>query len=1301
MALHRYIDFLQLRKALRSHPLFDAAWYLAQYPDVSRSGLTPLLHYALHGVREGRNPNPYFFSRWYLEANPDVAARKVNPLLHFLRHGVSEGRNPNPLFFTRWYLQQYPQVARQGINPLVHYLEHGTAEKTSPNPLFDAPWYLATYLGAGVSTTEPLLHYLVFGTKEGKNPNPHFDTRWYLNTYPDAVASGVNPLQHYFASGTSTGTNPNPYFDTQWYLATYPHVLAAACNPLAHYLHAGRQGETNPNPYFDTRWYLQTNPEVASNGLDPFLHYLLFGEKEGLSPSLHFDPEWYQRHNPDAAASGLHPLHYFLQYGEKQGHNPNPYFDPDWYAATYGDVTASGLHPLRHFISHGLQEQRRPHPLIDADLYQDAYLRWIWRFQTLTDQDRKTIHHHVANMRGAPVISVLMPVYNPPPQWLDQAIQSVRNQLYPHWELCLADDASIDPAVLEILKRHAGEDDRIKVSYRLANGHISRASNTALEAATGEFVALLDHDDLLTEDALFWLADAIVSHPQAGLLYSDEDKIDESGRRFAPYCKCEWNPFLFLGHNMITHLGCYRIDLVRELGGFREGYEGAQDYDLAARVVEKLSPDAIVHIPRILYHWRVIPGSTAGGPGEKPYALVASERAVNEHLARQGLPAVAIGLAALGMHQIRFQIPPEPPLVSILIPTKNREDLLRACIASILSKTRYPHYEILVIDNGSDCAETLAFLAELACNPQVRILRDNKSFNFSRLNNVAVAEAKGEVVVLLNNDTEVIAPDWLEAMVVLAMLPQIGAVGAKLLFPDGTIQHGGVILGLGSCASHAHTGFSKDAMGYFGRAQLLQMMTAVTGACLAVRKSVYAEVGGLDEQELPVAFNDLDFCLQLRRRGYWNVWTPQAVLVHHESVSRGYEITNSKKRRYYNEMSIVKKRWPTSFYHDPAYSPNLSLSKAGDFSLARHPRLALGSRHKLKELPSTLISPQESAPHLLLVSARGSKTNPPRMVAFAESLRKKGIIASYTCANREGVYCTTPETTGWFHGICLEGNPVGVNWFQQSVMKRLPYLADWNDAAFLSSGLAEGDLSEDILLSLVHAGALSVNSAEMLQWLEHHAFLDLVSCAHIIPDGATFPEAAPATGRPKGLFWQYQPGEQLPEEMDLILEAINSITERYQLPVYCAGNLDKSVVETLKRSVMVQFASEEARMAFLLEAKRLIAVVPLAIGRRKQSAGFSDARMAELGGLAVAGVYSATPAFLDSDLRTGRVVDNTYEDWLHALDDLLSGGYETEFDNAQVIRQSRSIDTLANNQWWPALRQVLLNRPVPASALLR
>jgi GT2 family glycosyltransferase len=594
-----------------------------------------------------------------------------------------------------------------------------------------------------------------------------------------------------------------------------------------------------------------------------------------------------------------------------------------------------------------------------------------------------------------------------------------------------------------VSEQHAAEDHQIKMVDHPEKTSISKAVNSALEIARGEFVVLLNNQDLLTEDALFWLADAINVHPQAGMFYSDEDKIDEANRLFAPYCKTEWNPFLFLGHNLITHFGCFRTALVQDLGGFHPDYEGAQDYDLAARMAERLLPANIVHIPRILYHCRVT--SSTSCPNDKPHVLENIEKAINAHLDRQNLRATATTIAATGMQQIRFQLPPDSPVASILIPTKNREDLLRVCISSILSKTVYPHYEILVIDNGSDCPATLTYFDELARNPQIRILHDDGPFNFSRLNNRAVAESQGSVVLLLNNDTEVLAPDWLEAMIALATLPQIGAVGAKLLFPDGTIQHGGVILGLGSCASHAHTGFTHDAMGYCGRAQLLQMMSAVTGACLAVRKTVYEEVGGLDEEELPVAFNDLDFCLKLRERGYWNVWTPQAVLVHHESISRGYEVTVDKKQRYYNEMSIIKKRWPTHFYNDPAYNPNLSLNKAGDFSLARHPRIALGSRHNPKLLPPTLICPPQSAPHLLLASGRDSDTNSPRMIALAESLRTQGTIASYTCANRNGVWAISPGATGWFDGICLEGDPSGMYWFQQSVMKRLPYLVDWNE----------------------------------------------------------------------------------------------------------------------------------------------------------------------------------------------------------------------------------------------------------------
>lgn len=564
------------------------------------------------------------------------------------------------------------------------------------------------------------------------------------------------------------------------------------------------------------------------------------------------------------------------------------------------------------------------------------YTEWVRRYDTLTDETRATMCARIDAFSHKPLISVVMPTYNPKPEWLIEAIESVRKQIYQNWELCIADDASTDKAIRTILERYAREDSRIKVVFREQNGHISAASNSALGQATGEWVALLDHDDLLTEHALFWVADAINRQPHAQLIYSDEDKIDDAGGRFGPYFKCDWNVDLFYAHNMVSHLGVYRKDLLNDIGGFRKGLEGSQDYDLALRCIERIKPHQIHHVPRVLYHWRMHAESTAQSADAKPYAMLAGERALNEHFQRQKLNARA-EFVNYG-YRLRYALPDSPPMVTLIIPSRNGLQLIRRCVESIREKTTYPNYEILIVDNGSDDPATLQYFHELQAEAWVRVVRDDRPFNYSALNNATVKLAQGEVVGLLNNDLEVISPEWLSEMVSIALQPGVGAVGARLWYPNNTLQHGGVILGVGGIAAHSHKNLPRHQYGYFARASLTQSLSAVTAACLVIRKAIYEEVGGLNETDLAVAFNDIDFCLCVREVGYRNVWTPYAELYHHESATRGYEDTPEKQERFAREVQYMKQRWGDLLLNDPAYSPNLTLDHE-DFSLAWPPRV--------------------------------------------------------------------------------------------------------------------------------------------------------------------------------------------------------------------------------------------------------------------------------------------------------------------------------------------------------------------------
>ena len=566
-----------------------------------------------------------------------------------------------------------------------------------------------------------------------------------------------------------------------------------------------------------------------------------------------------------------------------------------------------------------------------------TYLDWI-RTNEPGPERFPALKAQVATWSHLPLVSVIMPTYNSPLKFLKEAVESVQAQIYPHWELCIADDASTQPEVATYLKQLAAQDSRIVLSLREKNGHISESSNTALNSAKGEWAALLDHDDRLHPLALFCVVSALQKQADAHLIFSDEDKIDEHGVRFGPYFKGEYNRELMWAHNMICHLGCYKRSELVAIGGFRVGYEGAQDYDLALRVIERSAPHQIIHIPRVLYHWRAIAGSTALAADQKPYAETASRKALEEHLARIGLPArVSPSPDIPSMNRVQPALPSPLPLVSILIPTRDRIELLRTCIESLVSRSTYPHMEVIVIDNGSVEPESLQYFEQLK-RQGIRVVRDDGPFNYSALNNRAAALAKGSFLCLMNNDIEITTPNWLEEMLSFAALPNVGAVGTRLWYPnDLGLQHGGVIIGIGGVAGHAHPRAPKGNAGYFGRVSLHHRLLAVTAACLLIRKSHYDKVNGLDEK-LAVAFNDVDFCLRLHEAGLACIYTPHAEMVHHESASRGDDLTGERHARFMKEVHFMTDRWRDKLENDPFYSPNLSLEH-GDFRPATYSRV--------------------------------------------------------------------------------------------------------------------------------------------------------------------------------------------------------------------------------------------------------------------------------------------------------------------------------------------------------------------------
>jgi len=543
----------------------------------------------------------------------------------------------------------------------------------------------------------------------------------------------------------------------------------------------------------------------------------------------------------------------------------------------------------------------------------------------LQRMDAARAEQTLARIATPPLISIAMPVYNVDAGWLQAAVDSVRRQFYPHWQLCIADDASTQAETVRALRdiERLG-DARIKIRRLRENLGIAGASNAALELATGDYVGLLDNDDMLTRDALLEMALRIDAE-QPDLLYSDEDKLDENGAHVEPHFKPDYNEDYLFSINYVCHFSVIRRALLTRIGGFRAGFDGAQDYDLLLRATEQTQK--IAHIPKVLYHWRRSPGSTAASAAAKPQTSAAGLRALTESLKRRGIDASAGAGPFPNTFNVRRSVR-GAPLVSILVPFRDKPELLDACIGSILEKSRYRNFEIIGIDNNSAESATHTLMRNLQQrDARVRFVRYDAPFNYSAINNFGARAARGEHLLFLNNDTEVISADWLDAMLEHSQRPEVGVVGAKLLYADNTLQHAGVIVGLGGVAGHAHLFLAGNDPGYFARAQLTQQLSAVTFACAMSRREVFERLGGLNEQELCIAFNDIDYCMRAREAGFLIVYTPNAVLYHYESKSRGYEDTPEKQLRFGKEIRYMQQRHAGALQNgDPHYNPNLSLT---------------------------------------------------------------------------------------------------------------------------------------------------------------------------------------------------------------------------------------------------------------------------------------------------------------------------------------------------------------------------------------
>lgn len=545
-----------------------------------------------------------------------------------------------------------------------------------------------------------------------------------------------------------------------------------------------------------------------------------------------------------------------------------------------------------------------------SNLYtnQKAYLKWI-------EDNKKKVTYK--KFKYNPLMSFIVPVYNAPKKLLCECIDSLLSQNYNNFEICIVDDHSTSIETIEALKEYE-KNKKINVIYRKENGMISKASNDAIKMAKGEFIVLVDNDDTIENDALYYFVEALNNNKKLDLIYSDEDKLDYNGKRMEPHFKPDWSPDTFMCLNYICHLTAVRRSIVNKIGGFRSEYDGSQDYDLFLRVVDVT--DNIYHVPKILYHWRQTRTSTAGYLGNKSYAYLAGKRALEDTLKRRKIKGKVYDNSKVSTYLVEYEH--NNPKVSIIIPMKDKAKITKSCLESLYNKMTYKNFEIIIVDNGSVEEETREMLNYYKSNyDNFRVIRIESEFNYSYLNNQAVKKAKGEYILFLNNDTEVKDSNFLDEMVGYAMQKHVGCVGIKLIYKDKKVQHAGVVLGYGGVAGHIFVPYDYSDVGLFGRLAMPYNYTAVTAACLLIKKSKFTEVNGFDEN-LKVALNDVDFCLKVLERGYYNVCLSNVEMYHYESRSRGYEVTKEKQERYKKEESYMINKWGKKLDDDKYFSKN-------------------------------------------------------------------------------------------------------------------------------------------------------------------------------------------------------------------------------------------------------------------------------------------------------------------------------------------------------------------------------------------
>lgn len=930
------------RDGVNPHPLFDIEFYLHLYGELLRND-EPLAYYMKSGWRLGHDPNPVFDAAWYALAH-NLRAHE-HPVLHYLQTGAAQGLEPAPGFDGQWVMQLSNFIDPSGFasttkgTPLETYLAI-PEDRRSPSAAF-WPMSYANQVGADIlKGMDPFWHYRRIGHRKFAYTGAAFDAAYYRSQEPVLSALEEDPIAHYLHTGARAGRNAHPLFDEDWYIRQPGCACRDRSLALSHYILEGWRQGLDPHPLFDSSWYLEQYKDVKGAGLNPWLHYLSNGWREGRQVNKLFDTDWYLRTNPDVARLGIEPAGHYARHGIDEGRDPGPDFSTHRYLIAYAAQLDHVTSPLSHYLRQGERQGCLTFPVIgDADnctisalgvvetpLPVEAYHSWL-EVNPLTVESTRRLKARLAGAKQdhLPLISVIMPCYESDPDLLSEAIESVLTQAYENWELCICDDASPSNVVAGVVKNFSQLDGRIKYVRNPSNAGIGGATNAAASIAAGEILAFLDHDDLLHPHALGEIALAVASRDDVDIIYTDDDKIDEQGRRFAPQFKPDWSPILLLSFMYISHLFCIRKELFDNLGGIRPAFDGSQDYDLALRASERVRN--VVHIPKVLYHWRAVKGSTAVSGDAKPEAIVRGNRAVQEALDRRGVKAQVrqpdfAEASKIGVFEPQFG--DVGPSVTIIIPTRNRVDLLRVCVES-LKLTTYRNFEILIIDNESDDPDTLAYMSKSGARV-LRVASPPGGFSFANVINEGVRSSTSDYVLLLNNDTMVRNPEWLSQMMGYAQMQGVGAVGARLLYEDLKVQHGGITHGLHEgMAGHSFKLLADWDPGYLQLARTSREVSGVTAACMLTPRALFEEIGGLDDHDFNVAYNDVDFCYRLVDAGYACIQCASAELFHFEGKTRGF-VDNPR------EITAMRKKYRGR--RDPFYNPNLSLENE-QFEVAR------------------------------------------------------------------------------------------------------------------------------------------------------------------------------------------------------------------------------------------------------------------------------------------------------------------------------------------------------------------------------